>query len=39
MNEVLTHQCKSCQNTFTGSYCNQCGEKVIAASDRSFKTN
>lgn len=38
MNEGLTHQCKSCQNTFKGSYCNQCGEKVLAASDRSFKT-
>lgn len=34
----LAHRCKSCQNTFTGNYCNQCGEKVLVASDRSFKS-
>lgn len=33
----LTHICKSCGNTFSGSYCNECGEKVLHASDRSFK--
>ena len=33
----LTHTCKSCGNTFTGNFCNQCGEKVHHASDRSFK--
>jgi hypothetical protein len=32
-----THSCKSCGNQFTGLYCNQCGEKVVIASDRSFK--
>ncbi len=30
--------CKSCGSAFRGNYCNQCGEKVIRASDRSFKT-
>ncbi len=30
--------CKSCGSTFKGNYCNQCGEKVIKASERSFKT-
>jgi len=29
--------CKSCHNTFTGIYCNLCGEKVLEPSDRSFK--
>jgi hypothetical protein len=33
----LTHICKSCGNTFAGNYCNECGEKVLHASDRSFK--
>jgi hypothetical protein len=31
------HACKSCGNQFPGVYCNQCGEKVIEPSDRSFK--
>jgi hypothetical protein len=31
------HICKSCHNTFTGIYCNQCGEKVLQPADRSFK--
>src|SRR5688572_1443654 len=30
--------CKSCGNNFTGFYCNQCGEKVLDARDRTFKT-
>jgi hypothetical protein len=30
--------CKSCGNTFTGYYCNQCGEKVLLPVDRSFRT-
>ena len=30
--------CKSCGSTFRGNYCNQCGEKLIRASERSFKT-
>lgn len=33
-----THTCKSCQNVFSGSYCNLCGEKVLTAKERSFKT-
>jgi Protein of unknown function (DUF3667) len=32
------HTCKSCNNTFTGVYCNTCGEKVILPADRSFRT-
>ncbi len=31
------HTCKSCGNSFTGIYCNVCGEKVILPVDRSFK--
>lgn len=31
------HICKSCGNSFTGYYCNQCGEKVILPQDRSLK--
>lgn len=33
-----THTCKSCGNHFIGNYCNQCGEKILRAADRSFKT-
>jgi len=33
-----THICKSCGNSFTGIYCNVCGEKVLEAQDRSFRT-
>jgi len=29
--------CKNCGNQFTGKFCNQCGEKVYSANDRSFK--
>ena len=32
------HTCKSCGNTFTGLYCNQCGEKLIEPKDRSMRT-
>ncbi len=32
------HICKSCGNSFTGNYCNECGEKILKPSDRSFKT-
>lgn len=38
MTEPVTHVCKSCSHTFTGSYCNQCGEKVLTPRDKSFKT-
>jgi hypothetical protein len=33
----MTHNCKSCGNSFSGNYCNECGEKVLHAADRSFK--
>lgn len=32
------HTCKSCDNSFVGLYCNLCGEKVIEAKDRKFRT-
>lgn len=35
-----THQpvtCLNCGNTFTGEYCNRCGEKVYAEHDKTFK--
>ena len=32
-----TQVCKSCGNTFSGSFCNVCGEKVLRAQDQSFK--
>jgi len=40
MNEspVVEHTCKSCGNVFRGLYCNVCGEKVIEAKDRKFRT-
>jgi hypothetical protein len=40
MSETSTelHICKSCGHSFTGNYCNDCGEKVLKATDRSFKT-
>jgi len=39
MNEPLPeHICKSCGNRFRGYYCNICGEKILLAQDRSFKT-
>lgn len=31
------HTCKSCSNTFSGRFCNLCGEKVILPEDRSFR--
>lgn len=31
------HTCNNCGNTFSGKYCNQCGEKVFEEHDRSFK--
>lgn len=38
MSEPTVHTCKSCHNQFTGNYCNNCGEKVRVASDRTFKS-
>jgi hypothetical protein len=38
MSEQETHTCKSCGHSFTGVYCNQCGEKVILPKDRSMKS-
>jgi hypothetical protein len=32
-----SHTCKSCDNHFTGTYCNLCGEKIVLPSDRSFR--
>jgi hypothetical protein len=29
--------CKTCGNSFTGKYCNQCGEKVYTEKDRTFR--
>jgi len=37
MTGAIVHTCKSCGNSFEGNFCNQCGEKVLHASDRSFK--
>jgi hypothetical protein len=43
-NETLTnqirpeHTCKSCGNKFHGLYCNQCGEKVLEKTDRTFRS-
>jgi len=34
----IEHTCKSCGNVFKGLYCNACGEKVIEAKDRKFRT-
>jgi len=34
----ILHTCKSCGHEFRGNYCNVCGEKVLVAEDRSFKT-
>jgi hypothetical protein len=33
----VQHNCKNCGNTFTGRFCNECGEKVYTEHDRSFK--
>ncbi|HEX8060400.1 MAG TPA: DUF3667 domain-containing protein [Cyclobacteriaceae bacterium] len=38
MSEAIVHTCKSCQNQFTGNYCNNCGERVRVASDRTLRT-
>jgi len=35
MSESLT--CKNCGNSFTGKFCNLCGEKVYAEKDKSVK--
>jgi len=32
------HICKSCGNSFSGLYCNMCGEKVLEPQDRSLRT-
>ena len=37
MAEESVHTCKSCHNQFQGNYCNNCGEKVRVASDRTFR--
>jgi hypothetical protein len=37
MSHTPVHVCKSCDNHFSGNYCNECGEKVLKPADRSFK--
>lgn len=37
MSASKEHTCKSCGHIFTGVYCNECGEKILLPSDRSFK--
>jgi hypothetical protein len=32
------HTCKSCGNIFQGIYCNICGEKILEARDRTFRS-
>jgi hypothetical protein len=36
--ELPENICKSCGNSFRGSYCNVCGEKILSQQDRTFKT-
>lgn len=36
-NQLKDKTCLSCQNAFSGSYCNHCGEKVIGPDDRKLK--
>ena len=38
MSEAIVHTCKSCYNQFTGNFCNNCGEKVRRASDRTLRS-
>jgi len=38
MSEQQVHTCKSCHNQFTGNYCNNCGERVRVAADRTFRS-
>jgi hypothetical protein len=38
VSEQELHTCKSCGHSFTGVYCNRCGEKVILPQDRSMKS-
>lgn len=33
---MLTHTCLSCGHSFTGKFCNQCGEKVYTDKDKSM---
>jgi hypothetical protein len=36
--EQIIHTCKSCKNEFAGNYCNNCGEKVRVAGDRTLRS-
>ncbi|HMJ68295.1 MAG TPA: DUF3667 domain-containing protein [Cyclobacteriaceae bacterium] len=38
MADETVHTCKSCNHQFTGIYCNNCGEKIRVAADRTFKS-
>jgi hypothetical protein len=31
---VVTHTCKNCQHSFSGKFCNNCGEKVYSENDK-----
>jgi hypothetical protein len=33
--QPVVHICKNCNNSFSGKYCNQCGEKVYGEKDKS----
>ena len=33
--QPVVHTCKNCNNSFSGKYCNQCGEKVYSEKDKS----
>jgi Protein of unknown function (DUF3667) len=33
--QPTAHICKNCNNSFSGKYCNQCGEKVYSEKDKS----
>jgi Protein of unknown function (DUF3667) len=35
MDKIL-HTCKNCSNSFSGKFCNQCGEKVYSEQDKSI---
>ncbi len=35
--QQAAHTCKNCGNIFTGTYCNQCGEKHYTDHDKSIK--
>ena len=36
--DEIVHTCKSCNNEFSGNYCNNCGEKVRVSADRTLRS-